>query len=114
MPTISIFGIACRVRPLLDAIGAQEALEHCGTQQPMPSASAKAHSRWDRKRQALALRRNAAERRLRHMPPNDEHEAWCQWRRSPPDVRAAVYAVLTDLPGRHMPDAPAAAPPAAE
>lgn len=52
---------------------------------------------------ALAARRNAAEKKLRKLPPANEHAAWEEWRRSKPELRAAVYAVLTDLPGRSDP-----------
>lgn len=104
MPTICVFGQACRVRPLLDAIGAQEALEHHGTTQPSPMHGPSRHAAWERERMARAGRRNNAERKLRTDTGRNEHAAWNEWRRSTAALRAAVYAVLTDLPGRAVPD----------
>lgn len=93
MPTLRLFGQPCRVRPLLDAIGAQEALEgHCARQRVMQSPSQIALS--VRQQHGLSRRRNRTESRLR----DEERKAFYQWRASPPAVRAATYSMLTDLP----------------
>lgn len=93
MPTIYLFGIPLtRVRPLLNAIGAQEALEHHRGKEPHTASSRR--RAWETERMALARRRNNAERDLRPK----EHLAWSQWRDCSPAERAAVFAVLTDLP----------------
>lgn len=94
MPTMTIFGHPCRVRPLLNAIGAQEALEAlvpvADARMRGPSAVRLA----ERDRGALARRRNAAEAKLRP----GEHAAWEHWRKADEGLRAAVWAVLTDRP----------------
>lgn len=80
MPIVSIFSHKVRVRPMLDAIGAQESLEHC--------------NRTPGNRGSLVRRRNSALRRLR----DEERAAFNAWRDSDEHARAAAYAVLTDLP----------------
>lgn len=93
MPLVRLFSQECRVRPMLDAIGAQEAMEsHCARQRVMQSPSQIAAS--VRAQHGLSRRRNRAESKLR----DEERKAFYEWRASPPAVRAAVYSMLTDLP----------------
>ena len=97
MPVVRLFDNDCRVRLMLDAIGAQEDLEAFNRRESSflwrgPSAQAAA----DRERHSLATRRNRAEMRLRH----GERWTWNQWRMATPDAREVVRAMLTDLPGK--------------
>lgn len=95
MPIVQIFGEPCRTRPLLNAIGAQEALEALNRAREGRVMLGNAQERaYERDRMALAKRRNATERMLRA----EEHRAWERWRAANPAVRAATYAMLTDLP----------------
>lgn len=93
MPIVRIFGEPCRARTLLNAIGAQEALEALNRDREGHVMRGPAQERaYERDRMSLAGRRNAAERRLR----TGEHRAWERWRGADPAVRAATYAMLTD------------------
>lgn len=109
MPLICIFGQVCRVRPLLDAIGAQEALESHNGQLQSPMKSRPQEALHERGRLVLADRRNRAEKALRtaldSTPdcPRNEHLVWEEFRRGTPALREAIRAILTDLPGRAMP-----------
>lgn len=96
MPTVIVSGAKVRCRPLLDAIGAQEWLEHVAAQKPAPVLGPRAVARWERDRMAASRRRNATERRLRP----DEHSTWERWRGCDEHGREAIRAVLTDLPGK--------------
>lgn len=91
MPTVILLGEPCRVRPMLDAIGAQEALEAFKAPHVCHGARRAAHA--ERERNVLARRRNAAEKKLRLA----EHRAWRYWCAHEAE-RPAIYAVLTDLP----------------
>jgi hypothetical protein len=96
VPKLEWFGATVtRLRPLLDAIGAQEALEAHGAVRLGTVSRGVAWERaMERERSALARRRNATEARLRP----EEHAAWCRWRAADPATRAAAYAMLADPP----------------
>lgn len=80
---------------MLDAIGAQEALEYHNKAAALRAGRGPSQVRADeRERGSLARRRNAAERKLR----DPERRAWNCWRAAGEAERAAVYAMLTDLP----------------
>jgi hypothetical protein len=51
-----------RCRPLLDAIGAQEALEHWAANPPHVMAGKGRQAQWDKERISRAQRRNRTER----------------------------------------------------
>lgn len=91
MQTVILLGEPCRVRPMLDAIGAQEALEAFKPLHICHGVRRAANT--ERNRNVLARRRNAAEKRLSPA----EHRAWEYWCAHEAG-RPAVYAVLTDLP----------------
>lgn len=108
MPTVILLDSPCRVRPMLDAIGAQEALEACFERRLPVYAGSSRELVWEKERLGYARRRNAAERKLE---PH-EHRAWVHWRSADAAGRAAIYAMLTDLPepqDRGRPGAPAEA-----
>lgn len=93
MPIVNLRGEPCRVRPMLDAIGAQEALEgHCIDQQRATLAGPSAVRRWERERMALANRRNATEKKL----TPSEHAAWEYFRKGDRIAREVMRAILTD------------------
>lgn len=94
MPTVILLGDPCRVQPLLDAIGAQEALEHLVQNPPHKLAGVRRETAFRREVSVLARRRNAAEKKLRPA----EHRAWEYWR-AHKEGRSTIYAVLTDPPG---------------
>lgn len=95
MPKIVIYGKHVRVRPMLDAIGAQDDLAaHAAGTEASAMQGARAAVAFERKRSALARRRNAAEAKLRP----EEHAAWESYRRADETTRAAIWAMLTDLP----------------
>lgn len=94
MPTIRVFDVKVRVQPLLNAIAAQEWLEHVFASKPSPVHGPSRMAAWERDKTAAARSRNGAERRLRP----DEHLAWEKWRAGDANIREAARAVLTDLP----------------
>lgn len=97
MPKIQLFGEAVRVRVMLDAIGAQEALEAHAVSYPLHAAVGTARrAALAKERVALAHRRNAAESKLRP----EEHRAWTRYRDLGVAPRAAAWAMLTDLPSK--------------
>lgn len=93
MPTVILLGEPCRVRPMLDAIGAQEDLEAFALTRPHVMHGARREAAFERERAILARRRNGAKKKLRPA----EHRAWEYWRAHAAG-RPAIYAVLTDLP----------------
>src|SRR4051812_46170740 len=92
MPNIILYGKPCRVRPMLDAIGAQEILETLT--RPHVMYGARREAAFERERSIRARRRNAAEKKLR----TDEREAWNRWRAADPAERTVVYGMLVDPP----------------
>lgn len=87
------YGLAkVRQSVMLNAIGAQEALEAFGKTQPKPYHGKSAFTRWERARLALAGRRNAAEKPLRP----DERAVWAEFQRGDESARARIRAVLED------------------
>lgn len=94
MPTVVLLGQPCRVRPMLDAIGAQESLEHFGTTRPHAMHGPSRARAWEKQRLGYAARRNAAERKLRPA----EAAAWQHWRSADyAGRRLAIRAMLDDL-----------------
>lgn len=96
MPVICIYGIPVRVRPMLNAIGAQEDLEQYYSTKPQPHHGATRLAAWERGQRGRARLRNTTEQVLRP----EERVVWQAWRKASTAEREAVRAVLTDLPGR--------------